>query len=174
MRLDDSAQNYTVGGLRFGGRLPAWAAKSCRAGGSCWSALHSGRRACFRLAGYHRAGAARAHRRVGHHDRRAPDRGRDPVAQGNRRRVAAGVERPPLDPLRRCPGCPAQPSAGAVAVVWMIASFAIVVGCVYIALAFSPEAVQIAGASPKQCKYSAIGPLIFPSWSYTRAGEDGS
>jgi uncharacterized membrane protein HdeD (DUF308 family) len=30
----------------------------------------------------------------------------------------------------------AQPSAGALAVVWMIASFAIVVGCIYIALAF--------------------------------------
>jgi hypothetical protein len=40
--------------------------------------------------------------------RRAPDRGRDPVTQGNRRRVAAGVERPPLYPLRRCTGCPAQ------------------------------------------------------------------
>ena len=30
----------------------------------------------------------------------------------------------------------AQPSAGAVAVVWMIASFAILLGCLYIALAF--------------------------------------
>jgi uncharacterized membrane protein HdeD (DUF308 family) len=30
----------------------------------------------------------------------------------------------------------AQPSAGALAVVWMIASFAILVGCLYIALAF--------------------------------------
>jgi hypothetical protein len=32
----------------------------------------------------------------------------------------------------------------------MIASFAIVVGCVYIALAFSPEAVQIAALTVPQ------------------------
>ena len=30
----------------------------------------------------------------------------------------------------------AQPGAGALAVVWMIASFAILLGCLYIALAF--------------------------------------
>jgi uncharacterized membrane protein HdeD (DUF308 family) len=65
--------------------------------------------------------------------RRAPDRGRDPVTQGNRRRVAAGSG---LLCILVGVALVAQPSAGALAVVWMIASLAIIVGCLYIALAF--------------------------------------
>ena len=103
--------------------------------GSLSSALPDPRRpAGICLARHHRPGALGVHRRVGNHHWRDADLGRDPVAQGDRGEwlpILSGLLSVAFGVLLLV-----QPGAGALAVVWIIGWYAILAGCIYIALAF--------------------------------------
>src|SRR5262249_44140695 len=78
--------------------------------------------------------SADVYRRLGDRYRSAADLGSHRMAQAIGRRMAARPEWRAFNRLRRSSVCSAR--CGAVALVWMIGWFAVVFGCLSVALAF--------------------------------------
>ena len=104
-------------------------------------------------------GAALPDRGLGRRHGHLRDRGGRPSPQGGPRRVDAGLERRPVDPVRPGPG--RQSRRRGLAVVWLIGAYAVAFGVLLIALAFRlrglAKLASTVGSSPSMETAAAHG-----------------